>query len=249
MLTPTPRRDEGWLAYSAPLATPIAAGFASDRAALLEWSAGLPGNCKLAGSADRETWLRAELPARFESRERIAEIELGFAAVPAHFDLGDVPPLREGELPLLEAPDLASLCAEAGWPFEGREDGTLAVDLGVPGAYLPALIASRWDCVSIAQEIVALPEAPGIRREALVEFLLRANGAFRMVRAVIAGSPPQARLEVLLPRGPSAEELGESLAALAVAARHCAREARLIAADEMIARLILERSGMLPLPD
>ena len=152
------------------------------------------------------------------------------------------------ELPLLEVPDLASLCAEVGWPFEAREGGTVAVDLGIPGAYCPALIATRTDAVSIVLEIVALPEAPGIRRVALVEFLQRASRVFRIGRAVVAGSPPQAHLEVVLPRVPDADELGESLAALAVAARHCAREARLIAADEAIARLFLKRSGMLPLP-
>ena len=252
MLTPTLRREEGWLSFAARIATPIAAACAGDRgtgrAALLECSGRLPGNCKLAGTADQELVVRAELPERFETPERVAAIELGFAAAAAHFGLGAEPPLRDAGLPFLAAPDLANLCAEAGWSFEQRDGGTLIVDLGVPGTYLAAQIAPGLESVSLTLEVVALPEADGLRRWALVEFLLRANGAFRMVRAVLAGSPPQARLEVVLPLVPAAEELGAAIAALAVAARHCALAARFVAADEKIARLMLYRSGMSSLP-
>jgi hypothetical protein len=147
-------------------------------------------------------------------------------------------------------PDLAGLCREAGWPFEERSDGALAVDLGVQGVYLPALVESRSDRVAVEAELVRLPEAGGPCRAALAALLLRVNGVFRMTRAVLSEPEPLAMLEVWLPRAAGAPELGEALAALAVAARRSALEARLLVADEGVARAYLEcseRSGMAPL--
>jgi porphobilinogen deaminase len=115
----------------------------------------------------------------------------------------------------------------------------------VPGAYLPALIEARGDRIAVEAELARMPEADGPCRTALAVLLLRVNGAFRLVRAVLAPDS-RALLEVSLSRPAGAAELGEALAALAVAARHVALEARLVASDAGIARAFLDLGGMLP---
>ena len=239
MLTPTVHREDGWLLYSAPLPE----RFAGDREALLD---ALPAGCKFACSEDAALRMQAELPAPSDCAERVAAIEAGFAAAAARLGLGAAPALHAAVLPFAEAPDLVALCREVGWPLEERAGGSSAVDLGVQGAYLPASIEAHGDRVAVEVEIARLPEADGLCRAALVALLLRVNSAFRMVRAVLRGPEPKALLEVALPCTTDAAELGEALAALAVAARHCALEARLVAADEAIARAYLERSGIVP---
>lgn len=242
MLTIELHREDGWLRYTATLPELPA----HDRERLLAASAALPGNCKAACGPDASLHVQADLPSAWESAERRAAIEAGFAAAAARLGLGATPTQPAAVLPSAPAPDLAALCREVGWPCEERPDGAVSVDLAVPGAYLPALIEARDGCVALESEIVALPAAGTAQRAALVALLLRANGAFRLARAVLRGPEPRAFLEVALPRACGAAELAEALAALAVAARGCAREAHLVAADEAIARVFLERSGMLP---
>jgi hypothetical protein len=241
VLTPELHREDGWLLYAAlvPAQSP------RDPEQLLAWSSALPGGCKFArGGARTELRVQAELPALAECAERVAGVEAGFAAAAARLGLGAAPAEHEAMLAFEPSPDLAALCREAGWPFEERADGSLAVDLFVPGAYLAALVEARADRVTVEAELVRLPDA-GASREALAALLLRVNGAFRMVRAVLA---PESRalLEVSLPLTANAAELGEAIAALAVAARHCALEARLVAIDAALARAFLERCGTIP---
>ena len=242
MLTPTLHREAGWLLYAAPLPERLP----GDREALLGWSATLPGGCKFACGAGATLSVQAELPLLSECAERTTAIEAGYAAAAARLGLGAAPVPKATLLPSSEPPDLAALCREAGWPFEERAGGSLAVDVRIPGAYLPVLIEAHADRVAVEAEIVGLPDADGPCRAALVALLLRVNGAFRMVRAVVRGPEPRALLEVELPPSTDAGELGEAIAAVAVAARHCALEARLVATDEATAHAFLERSGILP---
>jgi len=57
---------------------------------------------------------------------------------------------------------------------------------------------------------------------------------------------PRALLEACVPCDAGAGELGEAIAALAVAAQRAALEARLLASDESLARAYLERGGTFP---
>jgi hypothetical protein len=243
LLTPTLRREDGWLLYSARVPKPCPA----EHETLLAWSGELPGGCKFArGAAPAELHVSAELPALAECAERVAVVAAGFAAAAVRLGLGTGEALRETSLDFAPPPDLAALTREVGWPFEERADGTLAVDLTVPGAYVPALVEAHADRIAVEVEIARMPEPDGPCRAALAALLLRVNGAFRMVRAVQRAPESRALLEVSLPRTASPAGLAEALAALAVAARHCALEARLLAGDTAIARTFLDRSGMLP---
>jgi hypothetical protein len=103
------------------------------------------------------------------------------------------------------------------------------------------------DRIAVEVELVQMPDAEGPCRAALAALLLRVNAVFRMTRAVLRGPEPRALLEVCLPHGAGAEELGEAIAALAVATRRSALEARLLAVDERLARAYLDCSGTGPL--
>jgi len=248
VLTPSVRRDEGWLLYSAALPRP----FPEDRERLLAWSGELAGNCKFGcDAAHAELRVQAELPLSVEADERVAWVEAGFAAAAERLGLATVVAVQGALLPMTVARELAELCDDAGWPGEKRADGSLAVDLGVQGAYVPATVERCGERIAVETELVGMPEVEGPCRAALVAFLLRVNGAFRMARAVVRGSEPRAFLEVWLPLAADAEELGEAIAALAVAAQRSALEARLLACDERLAaayleRLGIERSGTVP---
>ncbi len=241
MLTIDVRCEEGWLVHEALLPEAIDLR----REDLLAWSAALPAGCKFAARAGSAPRLRAETVAGCESAERAVAVEAGFAAAAAHLGLAarSAPPaLAHADCP---APDLAAACRGAGWPFEERTTGALAVDLGVPGEYLPALVEVRDAAVVVAAELVRLPGG-GACREAVSSLLLGVNDAFRMVRAVLRGPEPIAFLEAWVPAASSDAEICEAVAAVAVAARCCAREVRLMAEEEPLARAFLERGGMFP---
>jgi hypothetical protein len=237
VLKPLLVREEGWLLYSAAL--PACAP--ADGAGLL---APLPAGCKLAAGEGAALEVRAELPEFCESTERNAAIEAGFGTAAARLGLGAAPAQHAAVLPFDAPPDLAALAREVGWPFEERAGGSLTVDLGVAGAYVAALVEAHAAGVTVSAEIAFVPEADPCRG-ALVALLLRVNAAYRLVCAVLRGA--SARLEVELPAQPGAAELAEALAALAVAARACVLEARLLASDAALAHAFLERSGTSPL--
>jgi hypothetical protein len=269
------RREEGWLLYDAPVhAGRPGACPGIDPERLLVWSGELSGGCKFAHAPERPLLrVRAELPAADPATERAAAVEAGFAAAAQRLGLANgaaaVAAERLGLGPDLEAaqhrnasyepaahtpaPDLATLCREAGWPFEERTDGSLSVDLGVRGIYLVATVEPRGAGIALEAELATLPAPPGPCRSALLLLLLRANGAFRMARAVLRmphGTLDDARdaaarvvLEVALPSMPGAGELSEAIAAIAVAAQRSALEARCVASDERLARAYLDWSA------
>jgi len=243
VLTPSVQRDDGWLLYSAPLPSP----FPGDRERLLAWSGELAGGCKFACDVARPVLgVQAELPLAATSDARIAWVEAGFAQAAGHLGLAAAVAVHRASPSPAVPRELADLCGEACWPGEARADGSLAVDLGVPGAYVPGIVERREDRIAVEAELVEMPAAGGACRAALVAFLLRVNGAFRMTRAVVRGPGPRALLEACVPGDAGAEELGEAIAALAVAAQRTALEARLLAGDEPLARAYLERGGTFP---
>ncbi len=246
MTSPAIQRDRGWISFdvAVPADAPGLPGGEELASNLLALSAFLASGCKYALSEEPGLCVRAEWPEPGGplSKPRTASLEAGVAAA-AH-QLGVAvsgAPVVVTPLPHEPAPDLAGLCRDAGWPFDERSDGTLVVDLGVNGAYVAATVAACDSGIAIEAELVSpLPE-PGLCRTALAAFLLRANGAFRMARAVFRagtsdGGAERAVLEAPLPADTTAAELGDALGALAVVAQHCAIEAQLIAADERIAR-------------
>ncbi len=245
MLTPRTYREDGWLLYDASV-PPTCPG---DPETLLAWSGELPGGCRFGRDAMRgQLRVLAEVPASLASAEWERWVRAGFEAAACRLGAATAPAPEEASRGGDPSPDLAALCRETGWPFEERADGSLAADLGVQGAYLPAIVGRRGERVAAEVELVRLTGSRGPCRAAAVALLLRSNGAFRMARAVLREPGPLALLEVSLPRGAGSEEIGEALAALAVAAQRAALEARVLACDEPLARAYLERSGTYPPP-
>jgi hypothetical protein len=238
MNAPRIERRDGWLLFDEP-----APAFAQrrDPGALLIGSGLLAANCKLASDDSGALHLRAELPASAESPARVAAIEVAFAAAARWLAGVPLESLAAGvEACEAEAPDVAALCAEAGWPFDRREGGELAVDLGVSDAYYAAIVRARAERIHVECEIVSGVAPRGPCRDGLATLWLRANGAFRMMRAVFRRDAQSvsdsAWIEALLPLTATAEELRDALGALCVAARHGAREAQLLAGSEAFAR-------------
>jgi hypothetical protein len=236
VIRPTKRHEAGWLLLDGPLpegAKPLP-GQDDVAETLLGSSSELPFGFKVAACGPLGLRLRAERP---EPLSPDAAGSLVGRRVPE----GHATTSTSETTPI----DLAGLCREAGWAFEARSDGALVVDLGVGGAYLPALVEARTSIIAVEASIVSpLPEAPECRA-ALAAFLLRANAAFRMMRAVLRerGDECEAVLEAPLPSDANASDLSRALGAVAVAARHCAIEARMLADDERIARAYLNHWG------
>ena len=236
MIRSTKRHEAGWLLLDAPLpkgAKPFP-GQKDVGETLLESICELPDGFKVAACGSQGLRLRAERPEPLAS-----DSASSLARSPAP-EAQAIQPASE-----LTPIDLDSLCREAGWAFEARSDGALVVDLGVSDAYVPALVEVRTSAITVEAPIVSpLPEASE-RRAALAVFLLRANAAFRMVRAVFRerGDEREALIEARLSVDANGSDLGRALGAVAVAARHCAIEARTLAHDERIARAYLNHWG------
>ncbi len=143
---------------------------------------------------------------------------------------------------------LASLCGEAGWAGFDRSGGRVAAPLETPGDAGEALVEAGPDgSVRAWTHLGELPDAPTAVREALVDLLLRVGSVVRPVRAVAAehDGAPGLGFEVLLPPPASGEALGDALAALSIARRLCAREARALN-NELIAREYLRARARNP---
>jgi hypothetical protein len=215
---------------------------------LLALSASLPPGCKYALLGTSELRVRAEQPepAEPESAGRMADLETGFAV--AAGQLGGAVAVRPGgtgDSTDVPVPDIATLCLESGWHFEQRSDGSLVIDLDVSGFYVSAVVEARVSGIAVEACIVPRLLDADVRRTAVATLLLRANAAFRMVRAVFrsVAEQSQALLEAPLPADASAAELSRALGAVAVAARHCSAEAQMLAADERLASAYMSHCG------
>ncbi len=261
MIRPTARCEADWLVLDAPLPeerhrSNLAGREIGEAAAtLLTLNALLPLGWKYAMVGHADLRIRAERPTPTEADEmaaQLAKLESDYASIVE--SLADTPDGSPPEAPpssITASPETANLCHEAGWPFEERDDGGLIVDLGVPGAFVPALIEVRASRISIEAIIATVPpeRIAEERYFALASLMLRVNGAFRMVRAVSrdtqnGGEIPGERrvlLEAPLPLDAGSAEFDRALGAVAVAARHCAAEAESLLADALLARAYLRR--------
>jgi hypothetical protein len=236
--------DEGWLVLAADCAE-LPAG---DPAVLLRRNAELGGGVKFAYAAAPPVLgaeglqLRAEVPlsgGEEHVKRRVGDALAGFAEALDSQTSGVAPSAEAvgGEAPI----DLASLLAEAGWPFDQRPDGTMVVDLAVPDGFFQAEIESRRGRTRLAASISSVANTPDTCRRALSALLLRAAGAVRMARPALPAGEGPPRIEVVLAGALTATEIDHALAALAVACRLCGREAALLQDDEAISARYLAR--------
>jgi hypothetical protein len=210
----------------------------------------LHGNTELAGGAkfalrqnQHAVQVRAEVPLDDEVDivrrigQACAGIKPGAARIRGLAAHGDTPMRANAPVP---AVDVAALCRATPWPFAVREPHVAAADLQVPGTFRQAVVSTRPDGkIAASVDLSSHPTAASspVCRAALAHFLLRANGLVRMARAAAAGETP--RFEVVFADAPSPAELGHGLAALSVACRIAAREAEVLAQDEVVARAYL----------
>jgi hypothetical protein len=146
-------------------------------------------------------------------------------------------PAAEGELD--------QICEESGWEFSRRSGGHLAVELDSAAGFYTAQLGRRADG-ALALSVAIDDSHPSNRmcEEASAFFLMRLSGATRMARAVGGSLDGEVapRFEVVFPLNPSSSELSEAVAALSVAVRFGARELKLLANDERVARSYLARN-------
>lgn len=242
----TARTADGFLLFALALG-----GRRESPWSLLGANAGFAGGARLA-LRGRAPLLHAcaELPldADCPFEERLAEIRAGLADAAA-LALGG-----GGRMTRAAAPDagpddesLGDALRETGWPCE--LGAAPRVRLEVPHAVLAACGerdvggGTRWHVA-----LCAVESPSRACRRALGEMLLRASGAFRLVRATAGESDGrvQVGLEAVTGRGAAPRELHHALAALSIAARHCAREVAALAGDEALARAYLALLGPMP---
>lgn len=205
---------------------------------------------------NRSTRLRAEWPMTTDDRE---DAELLWAAQRASMEHGveqarawvagrdvaaAVGPRETGSGARVDATDCGELCREVGWHADVRVDGSAAVDLGVPGDYVAALVEDSASGLSASVTLAAAPLVGSAQEEAVALLLLRANAAFRLIRGVLRDDSVVLEVQLdsisALSRGAGSGcvtgWLSEALAALAVTARHTSREARLLCEVPSLAR-------------
>jgi len=140
--------------------------------------------------------------------------------------------------------DLQALCEGTGWPFNQREDGTLAFDLSNLSAresFHQALARTHTKGrVSVSVELTTCPDLSSASRRALSLMLLRASGSVRGVRAAVEtrNEAEVVRFEVVYASPPSPIEFEHALGALAVACDLCGAETVALQ-DEAIAKTYL----------
>lgn len=132
-------------------------------------------------------------------------------------------------------------CGGTGWPLHERPDGRLLVDLEVPAdAHVQAEVSAAADGgVWVRADIAAAEQAVSPTcATAIAILLLRLSGVVRLARATVG------RLEVMLPAAPQSSEIARALSALSVASRLVESEARLLSADDALARAYLVTCGV-----
>lgn len=251
MIRPVTRREAGWILFDAslPQRALSLSGGEDTAAVLLDVSESLGAGCKVALVGASDLRLRAEQPERPEpdGASQIADVAAGFASAADHSAVARATLSNRAEVSAdAPTPEIASLCREAGWRLQERSNGALVVDLEVDSAFVPALVEAQASGIGVEATVVTPLPDTGAGRAALAVLLMRANGAFRMVRAVIRANEggSEAVLEARLPFDASAVELGLALGAVAVAAQHCAIEAQMLVCDERLARAYLDRWGL-----
>jgi len=216
----------------------------------LELNCHLGGVGKLAfAPGKRSLHLRAEIPLDdgIDVPARLRETLEGFnASLRCFRERGSDPkPNPSLSAPLAAPPvDLASLCAELGWPFVERA-GVLSVNLETERAAYKAVVQiEEKRFVRVAVELAPCAAWSAPSRQALAVLLLAACGMVRLARAVVyeSSGAETAGFEVRFTGTPSADELKHALASLSVACCLCALEAKAME-DESLASAYLAVRG------
>jgi len=208
-------------------------------------NAGLAGNAKYSIGTDGSVAVGAEIPlddvpSEIVSR-RIAEAVKGvIEAIQEPLEQSDDASSFDNGSD--DSASLADICAEAGWPFTERSADRLQVELD-PAGCPQAVIERRSSGVAIRVDFIAEEGAypEDNRASALGILLLRACGSLRMARAVTCRETPRGGVgfEVVFAGTPHPREVGQGLAALAVACDLTWREVRALAADAGLAQAYL----------
>lgn len=213
------RLDDAWLLLSAPVPATTA---------MLARNGALSGHVKFVLSENGELQLRAEVPLDEDAEPLIraawAAMESALAAL-----RGEAVPTPVGEAePALAQDAIARLCAEAGWPATLRSDGSCAVEIESPGAFVQASLTARGAGLRAAVQLASLPAAATASVSAVSRLLLIIGGVVRLARPAMNMSEGRAlpRLEVTFSSSPAADALAHALASLSVAHQLCAEEAR-----------------------
>ncbi len=250
------RVDDGWVLLDMPLESAP-----TSYATLAEANARLSGGVKFAFVPDDErVHARAELPllVDVDLAERLFEAGRGFeqASALAHggHECAGSHERADGASCVgadSNAPEPAAvaaegeldrLCEEAGWAFNRRSGGCIAVELEGTEGFFQAMLERRADgAVALSIAIEDCHPIDGACAEAAAIFLLRFSGWLRMARGVgaLTGERAAPRFEVVFPLEPSPSELSEALAALSVAIRFGARELHALARSARVARSYL----------
>lgn len=216
------RLDDAWLLFSASAPTTTAP------AAMLAWNGALTGHVKFVLSENGEPQLRAEIPLDDDAEPLIREAWSGLGGALALLR-GEAVQTPAGETaPAVSQDEMQRLCAEAGWPATLRSDGSCAVEIESPGAFVQALLTARGAGLRAAVQLASLPASATDSVCAVSRLLLMTGGVVRLARAAVetGGGKVLPRLEVTFSTRPAADHLAHALAGLSVAHQLCAEEAR-----------------------
>ena len=133
-----------------------------------------------------------------------------------------------------------------GWDFVQRSASRFAVDLGVRGQFVQAVIDPVTASAIRLRATLATYRSPvAATRLALGVLLLTTSAAVRLVRGGASagdGDEYDVYIETWLDTAASADDLQHALSALSVAGQMVARETRAVA-DERVARSYLSARG------
>lgn len=213
---------------------------------LLRWNSVLAGHVKYAVNAEGGVVLRAELPVAVDSdlSRRVGFVCQGIAEGRARY-WGGVLPSPAAAAPTNAAPDLKQLCKEAGWKFEERSSGVLAVELEATHDVQHALVAAEQGQTSVSVVLAAMDADDRDCRRAVAELLLASCGRVRMARAaaVERDNVLTAQMEVVFEDTPAPFEMAAALGSLSVACNLCASETSLLAGNRDAAMEFLALRG------
>lgn len=141
--------------------------------------------------------------------------------------------------------DLKALCEQTGWPFNQREDGSVAFDLQTRAGFHQAQVrVGGQGSVSVSAELAEGAVLPAVSQQAISLMLLQASHFVRGVCALaeLGDNTVVWRLATGFSSPPSARELEHALTALAVACDLCGQETTALQ-DERVAESYLSLRG------
>jgi hypothetical protein len=231
------RAADDWLLFEA-----AAREAPADLRDLLRRNAGLPGGVKFVWSPEGFR-LRAELPWSGDDAELHLQLMVvceGFAAAAG----GDAAAEPSG-LDDTAKRALLEHGTAAGWTVRERTDGSIAIDLDVPGAAVQAQLHAGVGSAVLVAPAASLDGVEANTAAALATLGLRVGAAARMARPTERAGV--LTFEVSLGTAPAASQIGHALAALSVACRLGTTAAEGLRGDPALARFYLARADPRPL--